>query len=252
MLYENVIKQIRRHDFTKELKEIEYETKFDIQSETDDCFTVLKKIRECFRDAREFLLCKIRNGDALSTHVVFFTENALEYSLFLYRGAKMIKIKRHGIVKNTAFTVFKNHEELVIDKSDFVRKLSKQRCRFRRHTYRLVDVFRYWNNTGSPTRKYAGVMEKKRAKDFVLDTHDGRIYAIAVTFCRSGNKIQKQLEIEYAGFLPRFGKRRKNSEVEIVAGIEEISLLLFNSLPALLVPSHERKLEFVKKAGRQK
>ena len=44
--------QIKKHDFTKELKNFEYETKFDIQNTKLDSFEVLKEIRRCFQNGQ--------------------------------------------------------------------------------------------------------------------------------------------------------------------------------------------------------
>lgn len=42
--------QIKKHDFTKELKAFEYETKFNIKNKGLDSLEILKKIRSCFKD----------------------------------------------------------------------------------------------------------------------------------------------------------------------------------------------------------
>ena len=94
---------------------------------------------------------------------------------------------------------------------------------------------------------YVGEMTKDRVKDFIFDANDGRIYSIAVTFCRSKNRIQKQLEIEYAGYLPGFKNSNKNIEKQVVAGVQELSQYIHNNFFSILKPSVERKFEFVKR-----
>jgi len=63
--------QVKKHDFTKELKDFEYETKFDIQDNKLGSLEVLKKIRRCFDGNKRFILCEIKGGDKLLTRVSF-------------------------------------------------------------------------------------------------------------------------------------------------------------------------------------
>src|SRR3989338_272078 len=114
-----VLIQIKKHDFTKELKDFEYETKFDIVNSGLSDLSVLKRIEGCFDDNRRFILVKVKRGDKLVTHVSFFTLGNVEYSLFKYRGARMVKIKKHKMIKGFPFFIFKNYEQLVVDKNDF-------------------------------------------------------------------------------------------------------------------------------------
>lgn len=237
--------QIKKHDFTKELKDFEYETKFDIKDKELDSFKILKKIRGCFKSGHHFILCKIKDGDKLLTRVSFFFGGNTEYSLFKYRGARMIKIKKHRIIKGVPFSIFKNDERLIIDKNDFAQKLKDLRYRFKRHNYSLADLDHFLKQ--KPFLTDVGEMIKNRVKDFVFDTRDGRIYAVAVTFCKSKNKIQKQLEIEYSGHLLGFKNPKLHIERQIIVGVQELSQYIYKYFPAMLRPSTERKFEFVKK-----
>jgi len=237
--------QIKKHDFTKELKDFEYETKFDIYNNTLGSLGILKKIRRCFRNNQRFIICEIKGGDKLLTRVSFFCEDNTEYSLFKYRGARMVKIKRHRVIKGTPFRIFKNDEQLVIDKDDFSKKLRKIRHRFKRHNYRLVDLDKFVKEKSSLIN--VGEMMKNRVKDFIFDALDGRIYAVAITFCKSKNKVQKQLEIEYAGYLPEFKNKIQGDEKQVIAGVQELSQYIYKHFPKILRPSIERKFEFVKR-----
>lgn len=238
--------QIRKHDFTKELKDFEYETKFDIQNSKLGSLGILKKIRSCFENNKRFILCKIKGGDKLLTRVSFFFGNNIEYSLFRYRGARMVKVKRHKIIQGAPFRIFKNDEELIIDKGDFSKKLNKLQHRFKRHNYRLVNLGEFLKDKSSLTD--IGTMVKNRVKDFVFDAIDGRIYAVAITFCKSKNKIQKQLEVEYAGYLPGFKNKKRNAERQVIAGIQDLSQCIYRQFPKMIRPSIERKFEFVKRS----
>lgn len=239
--------QIQKHNFTKELKGFEYETKFDIQDKKDSSLEILKKIRRCFKDNQRFFLCEVKGGDKLLTRVTFFFEDNTEYSSFRYRGVRMVKVKKHRIIKGTPFRIFKNDEQLMIDKNDFSKKLNKIAHRFKRHNYRLVNLAKFLKEKSSLIQ--VGEMVKERVKDFVFDTSDGRIYAVAITFCRSKNKTQKQLEIEYAGYLSGFGNKKQGSEKQVIAGVQNLSNYIYSHFPQMLKTSVERKFEFVKRAS---
>ncbi len=239
--------QIKKHDFTKELKDFEYETKFDIQDNKFSSLEILKKIRRCFDENKRFILCEIKDGDKLITRVSFFFGDNTEYSLFRYRGVRMVKVKKHKIVKGVPFRIFKNIEQLVIDKDNFSKLSKKVSHRFKRHNYRLVKLDKFLKEKSSLV--HIGEMVKNRVKDFVFDANDGRIYAVAVTFCRSRNKIQKQLEIEYAGYLPPLRNKRRGAEKQVIAGVQDLSQHIYSCFPKMLRPSVERKFEFVKKAS---
>jgi hypothetical protein len=74
--------------------------------------------------------------------------------------------------------------------------------------------------TGS---SYAGAIRKEKGDDFLLDTSDGRIYSFTVTRAHARNRIQRQLEIEYAGYIPGFAQFTRNSEEQIVRGMVGIA-----------------------------
>ncbi len=239
----SVIAKIEDHDFTKELKRFEYETKFSITTRKS-ALACLRDVERCFRVPSRFLLVRIAGGDKLVTRVSFFARNNHEYSYFAYRRARMLKVKRHRVMVRGGLPIFKNEESLLIDRSEFTKNLHRFRHRFVRHSYRLVDLralmqrFRF-----DPTAR-VGEMVKTRVKDFVLDTRDGRVYAVAVTFCTSSGRTQKQLEVEYAGYIQGVPGRTPNSEREIVARTVELSKHIHHCLPSMLTPSTERKYTF--------
>jgi len=156
----------------------------------------------------------------------------------------MIKIKKHRIIRGFSFPIFKSSEKLAIDKSDFS-KLKTLKDRFQRHNYELVNLNDFVKRKS--LKNYIGIMVKDRVKDFIFDTDNGRIYAIAVTFCKSKGHIQKQLEVEYAGYLPGYKNSKRNIEKQIIDGVQEISGYIYEQLSNILSPSVERKFEFVKK-----
>lgn len=239
------LERVRAHRFTKERTEYEYETKFQVLSRHATSLQVLKRVRACFvlRDS-PFALCAMKRGDRLSAQVTFFLKGKTEYSLFRYRGVRMIKLKRHRILKGTHYSVFKNIETLLIDKTEFEQH-PEIHHRFTRHHYKLINVDALIHLL-TMHGIIIGKMTKERVKDFVVDIHNGRIYAVAITFCTSRGRIQKQLEIEYAGFLPGYS-RTHDRQTEILTGVETVSAQIHRQLPNLFSPSTERKFEFVQR-----
>lgn len=239
------LERVRAHHFTKERTEYEYETKFQVRSRHATSLQVLQQVRACFvLDGSPLALCTMERGDRLSTQVTFFLKGKTEYSLFRYRGVRMIKLKRHRILKGKQYSVFKNIETLLIDQAEFEQH-PEIHHRFTRHHYKLINVetlIRLLTTRGI----VIGEMTKERVKDFVIDPRDGRIYAIAITFCTSHRRTQKQLEVEYAGFLPGY-PRTQNRQTEILKGVETISAQIHRYLSKLLRPSTERKFEFVQR-----
>jgi hypothetical protein len=110
--------------------------------------------------------------------------------------------------------------------------------------------------------KYAGKIRKEKAEDFILDIKDGRFYSFALTrahLVKPGEKaesaVQRQLEIEYAGFIPGFAAFHKNSEEEIITGLVDVATycsVLYNGKKTMdgftlsIKPTLERKFDFVK------
>lgn len=239
-----IVERIRDHRFTKERKRFEYETKFAIASRKD-ALACLNNIVRCIGEQPSFVLVRISGGDKLVTRVVFFVKGEYEYTSFAYRCARMLKVKRHHVLTRSGLPIFRNEERLLIDRDGFIRNLSRYRHRFARHSYRLVDIRARMRVLGFTPSERLGVMEKTRVKHFVLDTRDGRVYAVAVTYCRSGSKTQRQLEVEYSGYIPGVGQRAQNSERQIIDRTVELSKHIAARSPIRLTPSTERKFTFV-------
>lgn len=160
----------------------------------------------------------------------------------------MLKVKKHKILrKSSPIPIFKNEETPLIDKDDFQKKLKPWRYRFRRHHFSLVNLRQKLKRLEFASEKSIGRMTKIRVKDFVLDQKDGRIYAVAVTFCRSGKSLQKQLEIEYSGYITSMGKKKNNNEKEVISGVIALSSFIYNRFRKFLTPTVERKFDFVTK-----
>lgn len=248
-----ILSQIRSHGFTKEFKDFEFETKFDVARGVGlGAMALLAKVEKCFVGHPHFILCKVRGGDKLVAKVVFFAKKNMEYSFFKYRGARMLKVKKHKIIKGIPFSIFKNIEGLLIDKKDFEKKLNLLKRRFRKHKYSLVDINKTFKKLGLSKSNSVGKMTKVRVKDFVFDARDGRIYAVAISFCKSGGRTQKQLEVEYSGYLGGVGNFKKGNEKEIISKTLELSRHIYKRLSGIFRPSVERKFEFVNKSRSEK
>src|SRR3989344_2737882 len=248
-----IIDRVKEHNFTKELKDYEYEAKFDIENDNASLLDCLKSVRKSFSSNLDYVVCSFRNGDKIKMNVDFFIDGDREYSYFKYKGANMLKVKNHNLIKNNSFTIFKNKESLLIEKEDFENKLTGFRVRFKKHNFKIKPKKYILDIINSDKILRAGSMMKERVKDFVVDLRYGRIYSISVSFCVCQNRIQKQLEIEYSGFLRNLDesrvsikKREGQSETEIIECISRISKIIVSNCNLKLKPSCERKLDFVK------
>lgn len=108
---------------------------------------------------------------------------------------------------------------------------------------------------------YKGKIRKEKGDFFVLDTCDGRIYSASFTRAHlikpnetKESSVQRQLEMEYAGYLPKFPGFVKDSEEQIVKGMVNLGmfcLMLYHDVPidknwrAGLNITHERKFDFI-------
>ncbi len=106
---------------------------------------------------------------------------------------------------------------------------------------------------------YRGKIKKERADMFLLNAHDGRIYNFTVTraqITRSEQQVetQRQLEIEYAGYLPGFKNFKNEDEQQLIRSMLDLTrytyalyhdVLLPDEGRMKLVPTKERKYDFV-------
>ncbi len=94
-----------------------------------------------------------------------------------------------------------------------------------------------------------------------MDLNDGRVYSMSFTRAhltkpaeRAESGIQRQLEMEYAGFMPSFPGFERNSEKQIVEGMVDLAkytYALYNNAPVKsgwrmnLAITGERKYDFI-------
>lgn len=106
--------------------------------------------------------------------------------------------------------------------------------------------------------QYFGHIIKDKGDDFILDVNDGRIYSFTVTRAEDAsdsNRVQRQLEIEYAGFVPGFPHFIKDDETQIISGLVDLAkhtLFFGNNAPVagrrlFARPTSQRKYDFISK-----
>lgn len=105
---------------------------------------------------------------------------------------------------------------------------------------------------------YQGKIRKEKGDAFVLSSGDGRVYSFTITRAHCGDNIQRQVEIEYAGYVPGFPTFRKNDEAQIVQDMVDVAkhiALLAHNAPVgkgwkmQLGFTNERKYDFVEHKG---
>ncbi|MDO8556801.1 MAG: hypothetical protein Q7R96_06555 [Nanoarchaeota archaeon] len=109
--------------------------------------------------------------------------------------------------------------------------------------------------------KYRGKLRKEKGDDFILDTNDGRIYSFTITRAHrtrvgehTESGIQRQLELEYAGYLPGFKGFKINSEEQVIRGMIDLAkytYTMYKGAPIIngwrmdLKVTAERKYDFL-------
>jgi hypothetical protein len=131
--------------------------------------------------------------------------------------------------------------------------------RFESSTGEVLSELR--KTTSEEGVRYRGRIRKEKGDVFILDTNDGRIYSFTITrahLTKDGDAkesgIQRQLEIEYAGYVPGFKGFEKESEPQIVRGMVDMAkytFAMYNGAPIRdgwrmnLALTSERKYDFV-------
>lgn len=113
-----------------------------------------------------------------------------------------------------------------------------------------------------PGVSYRGRIRKEKGDAFILDSIDGRIYSFTVTRshltkprANKESQTQRQLEIEYAGYIPGFPGFKKRSEAQLLGNMEDFGRyvgVIYNRFPigasqwrGKLSLTDERKYDFV-------
>lgn len=212
---------IAKSNRKKEFDGIEYEIKLECIDKNKTLSELLKLVELAIDSSNLYQTDKVRTKTEMVSY--FFVDKKNEYSIFRYEEKVMLKIKKHNILKSYKFPIFKNTENFMYNLSEIAVKLESKNI------------------------VYVGNMIKRRIKDFVIDNQDGRIYSLAITICETLGQLQHQLEVEYYGYLPGYGKLDENNESEILERLFKLTNFIYKTCKNEFIPSIERKYEFVTK-----
>ena len=90
----SIIERIRKTDFEKEFRGEEFEIKFSLENTGRNPMKYLEAVVSSLKRYDRYIACHIPKGDMLFTNVRFFLHNGREHTIFRYKGARMIKVKK--------------------------------------------------------------------------------------------------------------------------------------------------------------
>ena len=247
------IKQLLSHknvaEAPKEFPEIEYELKLTVVPVPPQKKSAEEPSIDQYLDAFEFPAAKTARflKDAINTNAEgsnhFFGRADEERLVVIEKGGKFyLKEKSSPLAVNTGVL----YEELVMKRTE------------RRYEASMDGILKKVAAESQGGSEYQGVIRKEKGDAFVLDTRDGRIFSFTITRAHlqgGKTKVQRQLEIEYAGYVPGFSEFVKDDEKQIVAGMVDIAkqvAFLSNNAPVAngwrmqLGVTNERKYDFVR------
>ena len=229
----------------KEFPEIEYEVKFSIMP-TSSKKNAQEPSLEEYLDAFDFppvahahfLKDRVNAISEGTNH--FYGKGDEEHLVVIEKmGKTYLKEKSQPLPLDTNV----QYQDVVIKRTE------------KRYEAALPEVLQKTAAVTAAGGVYQGRIRKEKGDAFLLDTHDGRIYSFTLTRAHAqSGVIQRQLEIEYAGFIPGFEGFVKDSEEQIVAGMVDVAkYIAFFGRNARLGKgwmmnvqlTHERKYDFV-------
>lgn len=205
----------------REFPDREFEIKFEFQQKGLELSHYLALIEKAIKGSGRYVIDPVQVRSTMTTH--FFSDNDLEYSIFEYENRLMLKKKRHEVLHSELFQVYCNDETFLYDLNAIKSELEKNQVH------------------------YMGCMTKKRIKDFLLNTTDGRIYSLAVTICEAYNQFQYQFEIEYNGYISKM-EHLDNNENKLVDALILTAKDLYEVIGSDIIPSGDRKFDFVQRS----
>ena len=237
-------------DIPKEFPEIEYEVKFDIQPNGKGKEPGLVEYLDAFEfpvsSGSRFLKDPVNNiaeginhfiGDSMDERIVIIEKMGKQY------------LKEKGLVTMTNTGV--PYENIVIKRTENRYPSSMEEI------LKKTELLKQEN----PDVLYRGKIRKEKGDAFLLDASDGRIYSMTVTRAHlikpnetKESAIQRQLEVEYAGFIPGFKGMEKSSEKQIIEGMVAIAKyvgILYHGAPITdgwkmnLAITNQRKYDFI-------
>ncbi len=232
----------------KEFPEIEYEVKVNVGVSPEpgidkdpELRTYLKAFQFPIVENAGFLKDQVNSIAVGINH--FWGEDEEERLVFIEKGGKFyLKEKSQPLPLQTKVP----YQEVVMKRTE-----RRYETTVGAATQKISEVVR-------EGARYAGKITKEKGDDFIFDTEDGRIFSFTVTRSRIEDRVQRQLEIEYAGYVPGFKNFKKDSEEQIVSDMVELTRYvgmmhqvygvsaLGSDLRMSLQLSSERKYDFVR------
>ena len=242
----------------KEFPEIEYEVKFDLMALPPSLKSKSKKVSDepdiqAYLDAfvfpvqpdARFLKDPVNALSVGTNH--FYGRGEEELLVVIEKGGKLY-LKEKSLPLEISCNV-PLADQLVVKRTE-----DRYASTFSDAMAAVGDVLRQGAS-------YAGALVKEKGDAFILDTHDGRIYSFTITRAQvrgvSDAPVQRQLEIEYAGYIPGFAGFVQDNEAQLVAGMVDLGRyvgVLHASAPlgsSWRLQTHftrERKWDFVSRA----
>lgn len=250
------IKKLLEHkkvgEAPKEFPEIEYEVKLNIVPVASKEGSKEPGIGQ-YLDAFEFPAVKRARflKDPINTNVEgmnhFFGDGDNELLVVIEKCGKLyLKEKSQPLQLDTGVP----YEQLVMKRTES------------RYEATMDQILQKVSDVGVKGGKYVGAIRKEKGDAFILDAHDGRIFSFTVTRAALQvpgcvAKVQRQLEVEYAGYVPGFPDFVKGDEKQIVADMVDLAkhvAFLSNNAPVAngwymtICPTSERKYDFVRQS----
>lgn len=249
--------------FPKEFPQREYEVKFDIvpyngadERETPDSEPSVVEYLDAFDFPvglnTRFFKDPVNNfAEGMNS----FMGDDKDERLVIIEKAGGMYLKEKGRVEPVSLGV--PYEEIIVKRTE-----ERYPCDIES----LLDKTR--EVTSEDGVKYRGKLRKEKGDVFILDSEDGRVYSFTVTrahLIRPGEEkesaVQRQLEIEYAGYVPGFSESfALDSEPQVISGMIDLAKytsLMYNNGRVSngwkmgLGVTSERKYDFVLNGGQR-
>lgn len=216
-------------DIPKEFPTIEYEVKMNIvpigSGKEPGIIQYLDAFDFPVGGSTRFIKDPVHNCAEGTNH--FIGDSLDERLVVIEKGGKTF-LKEKGLVVQTNTGI--PYENIVVKRTE------------ERHPSEMEEVIsKVKQITSEKGVEYRGKIRKEKGDDFILDTNDGRLYSFTITrahLTKAGETqesgIQRQLEIEYAGYIPGFKSFEKNSEKQIVQGMVDMAKYtygMYNNAP---------------------
>jgi hypothetical protein len=228
----------------KEFPDIEYEIKFNIdvyKSDRNGNEPGMQQFLQAFdfpaTRAARFLKDDVDVVAQGTNH--FFGEGIEERLVVIEKGGKIyLKEKSQPLELKTGV----QYEQIVIKRTE------------KRYEAKLDKILQKVAEVAKGGASYIGAAVKDKGDAFVLDTQSGRIFSFTVTKAHRDHLVQRQLEIEYAGYVPGFPQFEKGSEKQIVSDMVALAKqVAFLNNDVAIAPgwsvrlelTDERKYDFV-------